>query len=254
MAREHLLLGESEETIHATEEKPLSKKEKRQNWWYYHKIHLLVGFVVVLIGGYFVYDMVTKVYPDYTIAVLSEDECGGDLLECVADELSDYGVDRNGDGQVVVSIANYALGSGDGNTDDAQTAQVAQAGMAKLAGDTTTFDSVIYISDPSCFERLKNESLYAYIDGTTPEEGATDYENMYVLWSDCKGLADANLTSTWYEGVSSDDLQKLFSDYHVSLRIIEGTHFADDQGKVDYYNDCMELLENIRTGTKTNQD
>ena len=246
MAREHLLLGESEETIHVTEEKPLSKKEKRKNWWYYHKIHLLIGFVVVLIGGYFVYDMATKVYPDYTIAVLSEDECGGDLLQCVADELSDYGVDRNGDGQVVVSIANYALGSGDGNADDAQT--------AKLAGDTTTFDSVIYISDPSCFERLKNESLYAYIDGTTPEEGATDYENMYVLWSDCKGLADANLTSTWYEGVSSDDLQKLFSDYHVSLRIIEGTHFADDQGKVDYYNDCMELLENIRTGTKTNQD
>ena len=91
MAREHLLLEGSEDTIHLTEEKPLSKKEKRQNWWYYHKIHLLIGLVAVLIGGYFVYDMATKVYPDYTIAVLSEDECGGDLLECVADELSDYG-------------------------------------------------------------------------------------------------------------------------------------------------------------------
>ena len=60
MAREHLLLEGSEDTIHLTEEKPLSKKEKRQNWWYYHKIHLLIGLVAVLIGGYFVYNVVYR--------------------------------------------------------------------------------------------------------------------------------------------------------------------------------------------------
>ena len=121
--------------------------------------------------------------------------------------------------------------------------------MAKLSANLSTFDSVIFISDEASFERLANEGLYAYLDGETPEEGATDYENMYVTWKDCKGLSGAELSSEWYEGITPDDLQKLFGDCRVSLRVIKGTQYENDAGKQEYYADSQELLQHLIDGT-----
>ena len=250
MAREHLLLNveNEEDTLHQAPA-PMTRRQKWKNWWYYHKFHLLVGLVAIVIGGYLIYGMVTEVKPDYTIVMLSKSGYAGDLMENLGDQLSVYGKDRNGDGKVAISVLDYALGSAGGETDDAQTAEAAQAGMAKLSANLSTFDSVIFISDEASFERLADEGLYAYLDGETPEEGATDYENMYVTWKDCKGLSGAELSSEWYEGITPDDLQKLFGDCRVSLRVIKGTQYENDAGKQEYYADSQELLQHLIDGT-----
>ena len=51
-------------------EKPLelTKKQRRQNWWHYHKWHVLIGVAVVLIGADWGWNILTQVTPDYQIA------------------------------------------------------------------------------------------------------------------------------------------------------------------------------------------
>ena len=57
MARERYLLDESEDTIHANEIVPTTPKEKRQNWWFYNRVKLLVGAICVLLLGSIVYSI-----------------------------------------------------------------------------------------------------------------------------------------------------------------------------------------------------
>ena len=103
MAREHLLLNveNEEDTLHQAPA-PMTRRQKWKNWWYYHKFHLLVGLVAIVIGGYLIYGMVTEVKPDYTIVMLSKSGYAGDLMENLGDQLSVYGKDRNGDGKVAI--------------------------------------------------------------------------------------------------------------------------------------------------------
>ena len=51
MPREHLFLDGEEDTIHANEIVPKTPKEKRANWWFYHKVHVIVGVLLVALAG-----------------------------------------------------------------------------------------------------------------------------------------------------------------------------------------------------------
>ena len=51
MARERYLLNAGEDTIHDNEIKLVTAKDKRKNWWYYHKRHLLVGIIAAAMVG-----------------------------------------------------------------------------------------------------------------------------------------------------------------------------------------------------------
>lgn len=46
----------------------LTKKQRRQNWWHYHKWHVLAGAVLVLAAASWAWNALTQVYPDYQIA------------------------------------------------------------------------------------------------------------------------------------------------------------------------------------------
>ena len=47
MASEYLL--KKYKDVKPDEERELTPKEKRQNWWYYHKWHVVIGFILLLI-------------------------------------------------------------------------------------------------------------------------------------------------------------------------------------------------------------
>ena len=56
-----------------------TKKQRRQNWWHYHKWHIGVGIAAVAIAGNLAWHALTQVHPDYQIAYvgaypLSEEE------------------------------------------------------------------------------------------------------------------------------------------------------------------------------------
>ena len=90
-------------------EKPLelTKKQRRQNWWHYHKWHVLIGVAVVLIGADWGWNILTRVTPDYQIAYVGSvplSEGDGASWET---RLAALGTDCNGDGTVVVQLNQY---------------------------------------------------------------------------------------------------------------------------------------------------
>ena len=78
--------------------------------------------------------------------------------------------------------------------------------------------------------------MITYLDGSQPEEGAKDYENMRLPMSECKGLADT-------------EIGEIFDDYSFSLRWIRDDLLEDNP---DYYVASKELYENLVAGTPTN--
>lgn len=47
-------------------------KKKADNFWHYHKFHIIIGLIAAIIIGYSVYSFVTRVEPDITIGLMGE--------------------------------------------------------------------------------------------------------------------------------------------------------------------------------------
>lgn len=240
MPREHLFLDGEEDTIHANEIVPKTPKEKRANWWFYHKVHVIVGVLLVALAGGLIYSLLSKTAPDYTIAVV-----GGlyseDMANALEAELAPYGEDRNGDGQVEVQVITYPIG------DSSADPQVQEANSVRLMGDASEFTSVIYLINGDSFEWMQNQGgFFAYTDGSTPPEDASDYENMRVAWSDCKGLTAMDLS---VNSLSKEEVQDYMSSFYMALRMIDGTNFENNAGDVDYYKDCQAMFQRLIDGT-----
>lgn len=247
MAREQFFLDQEEDTIHANQIELKTAKDKRANWWYYHKVHLVVAILAVAVVGSIVYSMVTKVNPDYTIALLTQNTYSTDVTDRLAEQLEAYADDRNHDGQVIVRVSAYAIGT------DSNDMQVQQANQVRFIGDTTSFESVIFLTDAESFEWLESEDggFFTYLDGTTPESGATDYDNMRIPWTDCKALSQMDLS---IDMLDKDEAQKYMSNLFISTRLIEGSGFANDSDKVAYYEDCQALLQRLLSDQKLTEE
>lgn len=127
MARERYLLNAGEDTIHQNEIKLVTAKDKRKNWWYYNKRILAAVILVSALVIYFAYSILSKVEPDYTIGLLTSYSMPDNGLKELERCITPYADDRNGDGQVVVDVVNYAY-SGSSTADP--TAQ--QAAMIRF--------------------------------------------------------------------------------------------------------------------------
>lgn len=247
MAREKFFLDQEEDTIHANQIELKTAKDKRANWWYYHKVHLLVAILAVGVVGSIIYSLVSKVYPDYTIALLTQDTYSSDVTDRLAEQLEAYADDRNHDGQVIVQVSTYAIGT------DSNDMQVQQANQVRFIGDATSFESVIFLTDEESFEWLQTQEggFFSYIDGTTPEEGSTDYENMRIPWTDCKALSQMDLS---IDMLDKEQAQKYMSGLAVSTRVIAGSSFEKNSEKASYYEESQALLQRLLSDQKLTEE
>lgn len=125
----------------------LTKKQRRRNWWHYHKWHVGIGVVALLIAGNLVWHAVTQVHPDYQIAYVGAYPLPEGEAAAWEDRLSAFGIDCNGDGKVVVQLNQYpAGGSGD-------ELMYAAASNVKLMADLDSCESYFFLlEDPKGFQ------------------------------------------------------------------------------------------------------
>lgn len=170
---------------------PLTKKEKTANWWYYHKWHVIIGIVLLLCVIDLVKTMlgIGEVKPDYQIAYVGTNSLPDETVSQLENLFTSIGEDFNQDGTVTVQINQYASN----NTDDnSESSYYQYASEVSLISDIQANESFFFLmEDPESFEEA-DEAL-AYIDGSLPEEGADDYENMCISWSDSKLLSSYTL-------------------------------------------------------------
>ena len=194
------------------EEGPLmTEKQKkaraRANWWYYNWGLVAAAAVLVVAVIYVVHGLTTTIDPDYNVAVVTPDTLPDSSALQLQQVLESYGVDRNGDGAVVVSLNVYTW-SADASLTDMNSQM---AGATRMNTDLSNGDSGIWIlADPEGFEE-------AY--GALSEALGSDWAGQLIPWTDVPSLAGADLGSydTSADGSTSQSVQELFADYQIAV-------------------------------------
>ena len=251
MARERYLRDGEESTLHDKKYLELSKEEKRKNWWHYHKWWVVLAAVVLIMAGYYTYQYITYVEPDYRVALLTQVSVEDAALTDLADHLEQYGEDRNGDGEVKIEIMLYA---NDGVPSDEQNfsnyLESVEVFHAKYISDYDDCSSMLWIIDETSYEMIgaQVEDVYKTFD----ESVADSENNRWIAVDSLESMSDIKFPNI--KGYDHDfteaDLNKLLRRYNFCLRMKEGSQIEFKEELVDYYLDSEKLLNNLINNTK----
>lgn len=246
MAREQYLLHAGEDTIHqpGEDKKPETPKKKWENFWYYHRLHILIAVAAALVAGVMIWQSLQTVKPDYTVGLVTQAVYPTSAADSLQAAMQKYGKDLNGDGKVSVEVIQYTVASAaSGGTSSGLSGadpQMQAAMQVKLTADLSTGTSMIFLTDDATFRKLQaDDHVFAYLDGSTPAETAADYGRMRVPLSECGAFRGLDLGGTRSSGGTGD--------LGISLRIYKGSAV---EGKADaYYRDCKELFDKLTRGS-----
>ena len=199
----------------------LTAKQKRQNWWHYHKWHVVIGVVLLVAAGNILYHAlgIGKVRPDYQIAYVGANPLPNGTIRALEEAIAALGEDCNGDGKVVVRLNQYAYTGAD-LTGDSDGAMYAYASNTALMADLTDCDSYFFLlEDPDKFQQ--NYQVLRRLDGSLPSDLDRDYEGCFLSWTDCPvltGLALGEYTENILSQENSGDNQTLLENLYLARR------------------------------------
>ena len=189
---------------------PLTPAQQRANWWHYHWYYVVLIAAAVLAVGYFVWNRVTEVQPDYTVAVVSRTDPDTAFLSQLETQLEALVGDVNGDGKVKVTVKGIWLAL-DFETQDAALQRLMQSSEDKLNSDFYLCESTLFIvDDPTAMEQ--RYGCFQTLDGTDPEDGDVLSVADFALPLQDTALANVQSESAtlWYaarrlnEGMDAD--------------------------------------------------
>lgn len=163
------------------EKRELTPKEKWNNWWHFHKWHVVIALAAVLFVAALIRDVVRNINnePDYQLAYIGTVSLQDETVAALEEALAELGEDRTGDGRVLVQVNQYLV-------DDEVMGYAAQV---QLWVDAENCDSFVFLMEDPVQVQEKYEIL-AYPDGTAPEEGSTPSEDLWYSWAECPVLME----------------------------------------------------------------
>jgi len=161
------------------------------NFWYYHKWHLFIGLFIVFLIVLSISQFIGREYYDYNVVLYTSTEIPAETCDKMALEFEKFGEDIDGNGTVNVLIVNCSY-----NSSNAQ-ARMAQTG--KFQANLAALETVIIITDASCFSLLDAQGAFdAFPQFTDKSEKAV------------------NLATTPFNEKIKDDMP---SEYFLSKRL-----------------------------------
>jgi len=209
----------------------LTPKERRANWWHYHKWHVAAVVVLLLVLG----DLGLHAWnakrnaPDYQVACVAEAPLPEDAAAALEEALSELAGGK-------VKLNQYLTAE----TGDA--ALYASASAVQLMADLESRESCLFLlDDPETFQA--DYQILRNLDGSLPEEGE---EKAFCLpWGDCPVLTALPLgeySETVLGQEATGDCQALFSDLYLARRgFWDGRTCKDPEG-------CERLWEILTEG------
>ena len=251
MARERYLVGVEKEDLQAEEARVLTGKEKRKNWWYYHKFHVLAAAVLIAVAASWIYTAFLRPKPDYSIGLITSFSIPDEVRANLEDHIAQYADDRNGDGKVMVDVITYNFGDMLSSSDY----EAMQASFTRFAGDAAMGTCMIYFHNPEALAALGDNvaGFFQYNDGSPMPEEARDYTNAQRPWADFAGLADFQSAGSEMSNWTPEVVQELCSRLSVSVRTREGSNIEGDEKMSAYYDDCLALLDRLESGERPAQ-
>ena len=152
------------------------RRLKWDNFWYYHKFHVLVALFIILAIAVTFYYRDTSPEPDYQVGFVTTKMYPDDFLDSLERELSRYADDRNGDGVVTVTVNNYMLNS------SSEDPQLVAANMARFMGDAELVSSVVFLTDKTNLIYYTQEGYFGYYKTAELVPENTDFTVDDVGW------------------------------------------------------------------------
>lgn len=160
----------------------MTPQQRRDNWWRYHWLHVLCAALALIVLCGVIWERVTRDQYDCSVALVTRCAATPNELASLRTALEHAMTDFNGDGEIHVAINAVQIDYTSTDLDDAAI-QLMTANVDKLNSDFYTRQSGIFLlDDPENFQL--NHGALSYLDGTAPEEGAADWENMAIPLTD----------------------------------------------------------------------
>lgn len=186
MASEYLL-KKARESYVPEETRELTPAEKRRNWWYYHKWHIIIGVVIVFCLADIVANAlgIGQVKPDVSIAYVGGASLSEQTVSALTDGIAAFCPDMNGDGKITVEVQEYVIppvGSSDG-------VLLAEAATVRLIGDISDCKSYFFLmEDPGRVQQMTTS--LRNLDGSLPDDDDVTSDGKYLPVSQCPVLAE----------------------------------------------------------------
>ena len=196
--------------------------KKLRNFWYYYKVHTIIGLLVAALIALLAVQCSHRESPDYTVILYMRKELSQQMTDAMATELEAFGEDRNGDGKVLVEIINCSY-------DANGSKELALGSMGKMQAQLALPDAPLVITDKYTFADLDEQGVFATRDDLPDQEG--------------KALS---LKGTpLYEAVNSVKTNYLVNDLYISIRNLSEEGVRDNQFSDTFLSSSQQLLENL---------
>ena len=160
----------------------LNPRERAAHWWSYHRRHVLIAALLLLLALGVWLRSSAVVPADYSVAWVGREPLEEETARQIAQALAGYGEDINGDGTVHVEVHQITLDL-ENLLDHGVQGQQAYGAVMALEADLSTFQSGLFLTDdPAALQAYTGALLY--LDGSEPPEGAEDWERMAVSWAE----------------------------------------------------------------------
>lgn len=150
-----------------------------ENFWYYHKVHILIALLALLVFVPPLWELVTAIQPDYSVAIVSRQFYEDAAIDRLQEALTGNARDLNGDGRVLVTVMYYQV--------DLKQPAKNDTGVSALDGDLIAGKSGLFLlEDPQTFQRAS--CALTYLEGGDPPEQSMELDKMVLPVSQVSGL------------------------------------------------------------------
>lgn len=183
------------------EDPNLTSRQRLDNWWHYHWLHVLCGVLAFIAVCGVVWERTHRDTSDCSVAWICRYAVTPDEVASLQRALEAVCPDCNGDGEVHVAINAIQIDYTSTDLDDAAL-QLMETNVDKLNADFYTRQSGLFLlDDPENFQL--NHLAMTYLDGSLPPEDATDWQNMtrpFLEWtgSDAVQLVNGQPEQLWF--------------------------------------------------------
>lgn len=243
MARERYLLDNEESTIHANQIVPETAKEKRANWWFHYKGKLIAGILLGAALISLVWSMLNNEHPDYMVMIATEYGIPSELIDDLETHFEKYADDRNGDGEVLVSVQHCVFNV---NGTSSYQAEELQASFVRFATDAGAGDSMVFFYDVTSYEYLSQDGMDGFF------EQMDDSGNDYCMWSDLKSLSSLELNKYTEDGATAESVQAVLGQLKASVRAEDGKAFENEK-IVEYRLKSLDFFDRLKNDTPINE-
>lgn len=204
------------------QKKTCTRRQRLENWFYYHKLKVLIGLVILWVLGSMLWNVlgIGQTKPDYTVSYVGRLKLPQDCVTALENALARFGQDLNGDGRVTVLLNQHVV------TDNSYSDNVTYSYAAQITvlADITEAESHFFLlEDPISFQ--KDYQILARPDGSPPED--EDYAAMdkVFLWENCPVLSSLDLggyEDAYLDRLETGSCQELLSGLYLGRRYYYG--------------------------------